>query len=56
MELNINEQKPSVKLIKSVTGKYGWEIKGLGELNKELVGKIEKIDTQLREKFAEEEK
>ena len=55
MELNISEQKPFIKLTKSVTGnKYGWEIKGVGELNKDMVKKIKEIDNQMREEFKEE--
>ncbi len=53
MELNINEQKPSIKLMKMSKG-YQWEIKGYGDLDKELVEKIKEIDKQLKENFGGE--
>lgn len=52
MELSINEQKPSIKLMKMSKG-YQWEIKDYGNLDEKLVEKITKIDTSLRAKFGE---
>ena len=47
------EQKESIKLSRGMTGKYGWEIKLLGDprVNTEMIKVFEDLDKKLKEKF-----
>lgn len=50
MEIQVNEQKPSVKLTKNSLG-YGWEVKLYKEDGKSLIEELKKINEKLKKEF-----
>ena len=52
MEISLNEQKPSIKLVKNSMG-YGWEIKLYKENEKSLIEEIKKINDKMLKDFPE---
>jgi hypothetical protein len=49
--INIHEQKESVKLQRSVTGKVGWEIKLLSNNIEEEIERLSQIDKKMKINF-----
>lgn len=52
MEINVQEQKPYIKLNKGITGGYGWEIKFYGDSTDEIVENLKAADNKLKEEFS----
>ena len=55
MNIEINEQKPSIKLVKNSLG-YGWEIKLYKEEGKSLIEEMKKINNKLLKENPSKEK
>jgi len=56
MENSINiEQRESIKLIKGMTGKYGWELKILNtegrQINEEDIRRLDYLNKLMEEKY-----
>jgi len=52
MEVNIQEQIPSVKLIKGQKDSYGWEIKLFGKDTNKVLEELKKVNNNLLEEYA----
>ena len=55
MEIQINEQKSSIKLVKNSLG-YGWEVKLYKEDSKSLIEELKKINDKMLKDFPKEKK
>jgi len=55
MEIKVQEQQNSIKLMKGQKDSYGWEIKVYGRDMDSLVNELEDIDTDLKIKFGKKE-
>lgn len=53
MEVNIQDQIPSVKLIKGQKDSYGWEIKLFGKDMDKLLEELKQVNDQLKKDFSE---
>jgi hypothetical protein len=47
----VNEQAPSVKLIKGQKGAYGWEVKAFGNNLNDVIEKVKEANEQLQNQF-----
>ncbi len=51
MEINIQEQVPSIKLIKGQKDSYGWEIKLFGKDTDKVLQDLKRVNDKLSEEF-----
>jgi len=51
MEININEQTPSIKLIRGQKNSYGWEIKVYGQDMGKVLGQLKEVNNKLVEEY-----
>jgi len=51
----VNEQAPSVKLIKGQKGAYGWEVKAFGNNLNDVIEKVKEANGKLQKEFSEKE-
>jgi hypothetical protein len=54
MEISIQEQVPSIKLIKGQKDSYGWEIRLFGKDTKKMVEDLEHLNGKLAERFCQD--
>ena len=55
MEIQVNEQKASIKLVKNSLG-FGWEIKLFKEDGKSLIDELKKINDKMLKEFPKNDK
>lgn len=53
MEVNIQEQIPSIKLIKGQKDSYGWEIKVFGKDTNKVLEELKSVNEHLKKDFSE---
>ena len=51
MEINIQEQTPSIKLIKGQKNAYGWEIKLFGKDTDKVLQDLKQMNDKLSQEF-----
>lgn len=51
MEVNIQEQVPSIKLIKGQKNSYGWEIKLYGKDTDKVLEELKQVNDKLSQEF-----
>ena len=51
MEIKIQEQTPSMKLIKGQKDIYGWEIRLFGKDTEKVIEQLKKVDDKLKDQF-----
>ncbi len=52
MEVNIQEQVPSIKLIKGQKDSYGWEIKLFGKDTNKVLEQLKQVNDKLLQEYA----
>ena len=52
MEINIQEQVPSIKLIKGQKDSYGWEIKLFGKDTDKVLEQLKQVNDKLLQEYA----
>lgn len=52
MEVNIQEQIPSIKLIKGQKDSYGWEIKLFGKDTDKVLGQLKQVNDKLLQQYS----
>jgi len=55
MEINIQEQIPSIKLIKGQKDRYGWEIKVFGKEMDKLLEQLKHVNGKLSQEYTEKD-
>lgn len=55
MEINIQEQVPSIKLIKGQKDNYGWEIKVFGKDTEKVLEELKQVNDKLLQEYSEGE-
>ena len=53
MEINVSEQKDSIKLVKNSLG-VGYELRVFGEEGKDLLEKVKELKNRVEEEFKDE--
>ena len=53
MEVNIQEQIPSIKLIKGQKDSYGWEIKVFGKDMDKVLEELKQVNDKLVEQYCQ---
>lgn len=48
MTITIIDTKPKVKLIRGMSGKYGWEISAYGDSLEDVIKELKKADDKLK--------
>jgi len=51
MEVNIQEQTPSIKLVKGQKDSYGWEIKLFGKDTDRVLQDLKQVNDKLSEEY-----
>jgi len=51
MEVSINEQTPSIKLVKGQKDSYGWEIKLFGKDTDKVLQDLKQVNDKLSEEY-----
>lgn len=51
MEINIQEQLPSIKLIRGQKNSYGWEIKAYGKDINKVLEQLKQVNDRLVEQY-----
>ena len=51
MEININEQTPSIKLVKGQKDAYGWEIKVFGKDMTKVLEELKQVNDRLLQEY-----
>lgn len=52
MEINIQEQVPSIKLIKGQKDSYGWEIKLFGKDTDKVLEQLKQLNDKLLQEYS----
>ena len=52
MEVNIQEQIPSIKLIKGQKDSYGWEIKLFGKNTDKVLEQLKQVNDKLLQEYS----
>lgn len=52
MEVNIQEQVPSIKLIKGQKDSYGWEIKLFGKDTNKVLEQLKQVNDKLLQQYS----
>jgi len=52
MEINIQEQVPSIKLIKGQKDSYGWEIKLFGKDTDKVLEQLKQVNDKLLQEYS----
>lgn len=55
MEVNIQEQIPSIKLIKGQKDSYGWEIKLFGKDMNQVLEELKQVNDKLLQEYSKGE-
>ena len=52
MEVSINEQTPSIKLVKGQKDSYGWEIKLFGKDTNKVMEQLKQVNDKLLQEYS----
>jgi hypothetical protein len=52
MEVSINEQTPSIKLVKGQKDSYGWEIKLFGKDTNKVLEQLKQVNDKLLQQYS----